>query len=164
MKKSSNSENKRVTRIKKILELEKIKQINLADALEIEPQNFSRFMVSGKVSEKTCRKIVAIYPKYRIEWLLGYDDYMTIDDVKAAYQKQLLAMNRATATIIDDAIKEVCLREGIEQLPTIDNPAEYLFLEAQLRDFADSIVWNYLKHRKHSHLWQLLDHDPDNPE
>lgn len=87
MEKSSFPENKRVTRIKKILELENISQKDLADRLidprtgnSMEPQNFSRIMISGKVTEKTCKKIVAVYPKYRLEWLLGYDDSMTFED------------------------------------------------------------------------------------
>lgn len=158
MEKSSNAENKRVTRIKKILENEQIKQKDLADALDMEPQNFSRFMISGKVSEKTCRKIVALYPKYRIEWLLGYDDYPTIDDIKAAYQEQFHAMNRATATILDNAVREVCHREGIDPI-VIDNIPEFLLLEAQLKDFASSLIWNYI-HRKNSQVWTLLDHEP----
>ena len=80
MEKSSFQGNKRVSRIKKILEEQNLTQKDLADALDMEPQNFSRFMVSGKVSEKTCRKIVALYPEYRLSWLLGIDDYMTESD------------------------------------------------------------------------------------
>lgn len=96
MEKSSFPENKRVTRIKKILELEHITQKELADKLinprtgnSMEPQNFSRIMISGKVSENTCEKIVAVYPQYRLEWLLGYDDYMTESDAFDGLVKKL---------------------------------------------------------------------------
>lgn len=77
MEKSSFSENVRVSRIRTLLEREDLKQKDLADALDIEPQNLSRCMVSGKISEKMCRKIVECFPEYRIEWLLGDDDSMT---------------------------------------------------------------------------------------
>lgn len=77
MEKSSFSENVRVSRIKTLLKREGLKQKDLAEALEIEPQNLSRCMVSGKISEKMCRNIVECFPEYRIEWLLGYDDSMT---------------------------------------------------------------------------------------
>lgn len=77
MEKSSFSENVRVSRIKTLLKREGLKQKDLAEALEIEPQNLSRCMVSGKISEKMCRNIVECFPEYRIEWLLGDDDSMT---------------------------------------------------------------------------------------
>ena len=77
MGKSSFSENVRVERIKILLKREGIFQKDLAYDLEMEPQNFSRCMRSGKISEKTCRKIVKLFPEYRIEWLLGDDDFMT---------------------------------------------------------------------------------------
>lgn len=77
MEKSSSLEKTRVDRIKILLRREDLHQKDLADLLNMEPQNVSRFMKSGKVSEKTCRKIVKLYPEYRIEWLLGYDDVMT---------------------------------------------------------------------------------------
>lgn len=80
MEKSSFPENKRVARIRIIMDREHLKQKDLADALNMEPQNFSRIMISGKVSEKTCRKIIELYPEYRLEWLMGYDDSPTFTD------------------------------------------------------------------------------------
>lgn len=77
MEKSSFPENLRVSRIRTLLDREGLKQKDLADALDIEPQNLSRCMVSGKISEKMCRNIVECFPEYRIEWLLGDDDSMT---------------------------------------------------------------------------------------
>lgn len=81
MEKSSNAENKRVQAVKKLMKREGLRQIDLADALNMEPQNFSRILVTGKVSDKTCRKIHDLYPEYRLEFLLGYDDDMTFEDV-----------------------------------------------------------------------------------
>ena len=85
MEKSSIVTNKRVQAVKKLMQIEHLKQIDLADALDMEPQNFSRIMTTGKVSEKTCQKIHALYPEYRLEWLLGYSDAMTENDVISNY-------------------------------------------------------------------------------
>lgn len=77
---SSSLENKRASNIKRLLKQKGLKQKDLADILDIEPQNLSRCLVSGKVSEKMCRKIVEHFPEYRIEWLLGDDDFPTHED------------------------------------------------------------------------------------
>ena len=77
MEKSSFSGSKRASRIRELLQREGLKQKDLADRIDTEPQNLSRCLRSGNVSEKMCRKIAACFPAYRIEWLLGYDDYMT---------------------------------------------------------------------------------------
>ncbi len=77
MNKSSFSQYTRSRHIKILLEHEGIDQQDLAYSIGMLPQNFSRCMVSGNISEKTCKKIAERYPGYRIEWLLGYDDYMT---------------------------------------------------------------------------------------
>lgn len=44
------------------------------------------------------------------------------------------------------------------KIPQFNNIPEYLLFKTQRRDFADSIVWNYLKHRQHSHVWALRDY------
>ena len=93
MEKSSNADNKRVQAIKRLMQREGLKQIDLADALNMEPQNFSRIMKTGKVSEKTCQKIHDLYPEYRIEWLLGFSNEPTENDVISNYfrMKNLVA-------------------------------------------------------------------------
>ena len=77
MGKLSFSEKQRVSRIKTLIKCEGIKQKDLAEKIGVEPQNLSRDMVNNKVSDKTCRKIAEAFPEYRLEWLLGFDDYMT---------------------------------------------------------------------------------------
>ncbi len=97
MEKSSNPESKRVTRIKIILEREHITQKDLADRLvdphdpkkSMEPQNLSRMMKTGKITEKTCQRIVAAFPEYRLNWLMGFDDYMTESDAFDGLVKKL---------------------------------------------------------------------------
>lgn len=105
MKKSSFPENKRVTRIKKIMELENIDQQDLAAAIDMFPQNFSRFMVSGNVSEKTCRKINEVYPQYPLEWILGYVDYITPEAQYHDYQLRADIVSKGIMGMIDKTLK-----------------------------------------------------------
>ena len=110
MEKQSTIENKRVSAIKTLLEREGITQEQLAGKIRIsprkgsdptttmEPQNLSRCLTSGKVSEKLCYKIHDAFPKYRIEWLLGYSDAMTnadllIDEIQKANEEAYLLHN-----------------------------------------------------------------------
>lgn len=148
----------RAERIKTLISREKITQQEFADRIFQSQQNVSRIInLKTALTEETAHAIVTAFPEYRIEWLLGYDNTITVTELKRKYVKRIDDVNKAAMTILDASVREVCAREGISPLPVIDNPAEYLFLEAQLRDFADSIVWNYIKHREHSHLWGLLD-------
>lgn len=160
----------RAERLKTLISREKLKQNALANMIFQSQQNISRIIqLKQPLTEETAKDIINAVNEstgkhYRIEWLLGYDDTMTIDELKHQVIKRIDDVNKAVMTILDASVREVCAREGISPLPVIDNPVEGLFLEAQLRDFADSIVWNYIKHREHSHLWTLLDHDPNNPK
>lgn len=90
MEKSSLSENVRVSRIKELLKDKGLKQKDLAEMIEVrskdgeiltmEPQNLSRCLTSGKVSEKLCKKIIEAFPDYNLEWLLGYSDLKTQEE------------------------------------------------------------------------------------
>lgn len=89
MEKSSSLGNIRASRIKELIKREGITQEALALKLPVtsrkgqdpttmmDPQNLSRCLTSGKVSEKLCRKINKAYPEYRIGWLLGYEEHAT---------------------------------------------------------------------------------------
>ena len=163
MEKSSFSENKRAFRIRELLKREGLKQKDLADLLDIEPQNLSRSLVSGNVSEKMCRNIGDLFPKYNVMWLLGDSDFMLTEEIRQDFIARSHATDTACLQILDSALREVCSREGIE-IPTIDNIPEILLLQGQLRDFADSLMWNYVRHREHSHFWGTLDQELDTIE
>lgn len=69
---------KRVSRIEELMKIEGYKyRQDFADAIGMEPQNLSRCLKSGKITEKTCKKIIAAFPDWRIEYLMGYDDIRT---------------------------------------------------------------------------------------
>lgn len=150
----SFSEEKRLEHIKELIKREYKHQCELAEALNIEPQNLSRCLRSGKISDKMCSKIKELFPKYRLEWLLGYDDYMTEEELINAHDRGLRL--NAPITVLDTALHEVCAREGID-VPTLDNIPELMILENQLRDYANSLMYNYVMNREGSHFWSGLD-------
>ena len=94
--------------------------------------------------------------KIRAQYLLCMDDIKTTEDFYSVNFQRLDSVNNACYTLLTNSLKEVCLREGIE-VPHLDNIGELFFLQAQLQDFADSLMWNYVAHRKHSHVWSYLD-------
>ncbi len=127
-----------------------------ADDIDVLPQNLSRSMNRGKITERLCKKIIDRFPEYRIQWLLGYDDIMLKREYDKIYHDRKHHTDHALYLVLDNAVREVCARENIE-VPTLDNITELLFLQAQLNDFATSLMWNYVKHREHSSVWSYLD-------
>ena len=159
-KKSSDNFYLRVDRIEEIMsDLGYKLRKDFAHDIGMEPQNLSRCMTSGKVTEKTCKKIINKFPEYRIEWLLGYSDIKTVDDFRSQYVSRRQSVSDACITLLEDSLLEVCLRENIDT-PNLNNIPELMLLQAQLRDYADSLMWNYVKHREHSHVWNFLDQIP----
>ena len=160
VKKNDKSRKKiREDRVKTIMRREGLDQKNLAYSIGMEPSNFSRSVRSySGLSDKTCRKIANKFPQYYIGWILGDspDDMMLLEDFQKKCSAYSDATNNATIQILDSALREVCSREGIDT-PVLDNIPELLLLQAQIRDFADSLMWNYVKHREHSHVWSYLD-------
>lgn len=97
--------------------------------------------------------------KIRPQYLLCMDDIKTTEDFETTYIQKSQNVMDASITLLEEALEEVCLREGMD-LPHLDNIPELILLQAQLRDYADSLMWNYVKHRKHSHVWSYLDQIP----
>ena len=79
-KSSKTNQNNRIRseRLQKILNIEHLGQNDLAGMMDMEPQNLSRDIRNGKLSEKTCKRILTVLPegKYSIQWLLGFSPYM----------------------------------------------------------------------------------------
>lgn len=169
----------RAERVKTLINCLNVTQAEFGRRVPMTQQNISRIIQQKQgLSEETAHDIIkaansiinerqaaqngitpdeyGTHSTYRVQWLLGYDDFMTVEDLNRQYVERAVAVNSAVMTILDAAVSEVCAREGLE-IPQLNNIPEYLLLKAQLRDFADSIVWNYLKHRQHSHVWALLD-------
>jgi len=73
-------------RLKEICDEQNISQSMLSEMIHISQQTISK-MINGKSSltDQTARIIVGHFTEYRLEWLLGYDDYKTIFDLPEFY-------------------------------------------------------------------------------
>ena len=157
MKKRTEIDPIRAERINIIIKNEGLSQRKFADRLGMSPENLNRIVNRrNPLTEDTARMITDLFPGYRLEWLLGYDDHMTAEDLRRSFIDRSQSNNDASIQILDTALREVCSREGIP-VPLLDDIPELWFLQAQLRDFADSLMWNYVIHRDHSHVWSYLD-------
>ena len=112
-------------------------------------------LVSQKTSQGQSQKY-DIELRIRPQYLLCMDDIKTTEDFEYQYIHRSQAVSDATLTLLDQSLREVCLREGMDS-PSLNDLPELLFLQAQLRDFSDSLMWNYVRHRDHSHVWSYLD-------
>lgn len=152
---------RRVDNIKTILKAEKMKQVDLADKIGMTPENLNRIIrLRHPLTEATAETICVYFPKYRKEWLLGYDPYMTEDEKTLAHNDGI--RNNAPITVLDTALLNVCHAEGIDT-PTLDNIPELSLLVSQLNDYAEMLMSNYI-HRNKSHFWGTLDQALDTIE
>lgn len=75
---------KRQERFKTFLEDQKengITQKKLAEMLFISQQTISKIAnKSGNLTEETAERISKLFPQYRLQWLLGFDDFKTDDE------------------------------------------------------------------------------------
>lgn len=60
-------------------------QIKERTGYDIAPQNLGQLIKSGddfqNLTDERAEQIIAAYPQYRIQWLMGYDDFMTDADL-----------------------------------------------------------------------------------
>lgn len=144
----------RVENIKTIIKLEGIKQVTLARKINMSPENLNRIIkLRNPLTEATAETICAYFPKYRKEWLLGYDRFMTEDEKTIAKDEGIRA--NAPITVLGTALLNVCHAEGID-VPVLDSLPELILLESQLNDYAEMLMSNYI-HRNKSHFWSNLD-------
>ena len=68
-------------RLKRICEDLHITQKRLSEATGISENTLSKIATGrGPLTRQIAEEIIKICPSYRIEWLLGYDDFETVDD------------------------------------------------------------------------------------
>ena len=77
-------------RLKEICDEQNISQSMLSEMIHISQQTISK-MINGKSSltDQTARIIVDCFTEYRMEWLLGYDDYKTMFDLPGFYTNSI---------------------------------------------------------------------------
>ena len=145
---------RRVENINTILKLEKLNQVQFASTINISSAHLNRIIkLHNELTENMAELICCYFPKYRKSWLLGYDPYMTEEEKIRA--TDLGIRNDAPITVLDTALLNVCHGEGIE-IPKLDSLPELMLLTAQLEDYAEMLIKNYI-HRKNSHTWNTID-------
>jgi hypothetical protein len=154
MEKKSSIQEKRLKNIFTVMNNENISQKELAHDIDMLPQNFNRAL--KKISDKLCIKINEAYPQYRLDWIMGKDDYMTEEEYVKHISKESDIINNSYIIVLESALSEACYRENRKKM-SLDNIPELLLLEAQLKDYAVSLMSNYVIHRKESHVWSFLD-------
>ena len=89
-------------RVKTIYQTLEMPQGRFAEMIGITQSAVSE-MVNGKrkVTETTAQAIVQAFPKYRFEWIMGYDDFPTNDDMKAAQQYNDYLNNEFTKSHVE---------------------------------------------------------------
>jgi len=71
----------RANRVKTIIDREDMSQSDFAARVPLTQQAISRIVnMKTALTEETAAAIIRAYPRYRLEWLLGYDDYMSESD------------------------------------------------------------------------------------
>lgn len=158
----------RADRLRELMREEHLTQDRLADYIQCSQKTISRNLINCTISEPRAQKIIKAFPKYRLEWLLGYDDYKTVDD----YNRSLTIANefrdamtkeftydRAVDFLFACSSKKVCEREDIKDpkpLPPSSNanPDYYVFISAQLKDYAEFLYKSYLNNGKTNNAWR----------
>lgn len=81
---------KSAERVKTIIDREKISQIEFSKRIHQSQQNISRIVtMKSALTKDNAQAIVTAFPEYRIEWLLGIDDYMTARDAIDGFIKRM---------------------------------------------------------------------------
>ena len=148
------------TRLKELINREKIQQQELADYICMSQQSISRIIQKKQsLTDHTARAIIDVFPDYRIEWLLGYDDLVTHADENRMLVNNMIGTAEAIHQVIQFVTDDICRRENIKN-PDMDPLSDFLILQNQLHDYAEMIIYYYLFQRENSRIWQRLNRKP----
>lgn len=156
-KKATPINPKRAERVKFIRKQEGLTQAEFARLTNQVQQNINRIekMHQG-LTDENAQEIIKAFPNYRIQWLLGYDDYMTTTDELRSLIHNKVDLAEAINEVIRLVADDICTRENIKR-PTIPFVYDFSILQTQLHDYAELIVSDYLKNRKDSYFWKRMD-------
>lgn len=80
----------RADRVKAMIDRENISQSEFADRVHLTQQAISRIVnLKTALTEETARDMIKAFPRYRLEWLLGLDDYMSESDLFDDYMSRI---------------------------------------------------------------------------
>lgn len=72
----------RAQRLKELMTDENMSQRELSKRLELSQQSISRILNGvASLTESTAERLILEFPRYRFEWIMGYDDIKTKDDM-----------------------------------------------------------------------------------
>lgn len=117
-------------RMKEIIDREGITQAQLAEVLGVGEVHLSN-VANGKrrLTDKRAEKIIALYPGYRLSWLLGYDDYMTEEDALRTPLKQAVQRDTIWKIAVECTLQNMGYTvqlNGADGLNTADEALENL--------------------------------------
>lgn len=153
---ADNNKQKRANRVNTALAHSGKSQKVVAKDAHISEVHLSNVKNGKRPLTEEIASVLAKTLNVRFEWLMGYDDFETVKEMNEYYAKQFDTRDKAYQIILDNAVSEVCLREGIP-VPILESIPEMQFLMAQIKDYANGLVWHYLIHREYSSTWGLLD-------
>ena len=95
---------KKIERIKIMIKELGMNQTEFSDSIHMSPENLSR-IVNGKhrFTDEAAEQIISNHKKYRLEWLLGYDDYKTEEEMIEAtenFLRECVDMRNKTADAV----------------------------------------------------------------
>lgn len=127
----------RAERLKKLIEREGIRQIELARLINRTQQNISKVInLKAALTEDNAQFIISAFPEYRIEWLLGYDDVM----LKTDYFAKTLKKAQGESEIMERALFGLAALSGFAINPT--NPASDRSVESILKAIKGGITFS----------------------
>ena len=117
-------------RMKEIIGREGITQAQLAELLGVGEVHLSN-VANGKrsLTDKRAEKIIALYPRYRLPWLLGYYDYMTEEDALRGPLKQAVRRDTIWKIAVECTLQNMGYTvqlNGTDELNTADEVLENL--------------------------------------
>lgn len=97
-------------RLKQICQEQGITQRQLHEKIHLSQQGISA-IVKGKASltGDIANKVIEVFPQYRIEWLLGYDD-MPTEEYAQSYKKMMLYRDRLSEGSYNRGVVETLLQ------------------------------------------------------
>ena len=147
----------RAERFKIIISREKITQTELQGMIHLSQQSISRIVQSKQaLTEETAQAIINVFPDYRIEWLLGYDDTMLVSDEIMQVVRNKVDSAEAIRQVINLITAEICSREGMQR-PDIPFFPDFTMLQEMLHDYAELLINDYIKNRANSRIWRRLE-------
>lgn len=86
-------------RLKQICREQGITQLQLSNMIHLSQQGVSAIVNHhASLTGEMASRVIDVFPQYRIEWLLGYDDAPTSDDVQAHKNMMKLKAHMITAS------------------------------------------------------------------